>query len=81
MKLCKDCKHFKSGSDGNDRYGTCEAPQAYDIPNYVTGENERTWTLCSIHRDASDERKWLKIVPPLGRCGKAAHWFEPKKTS
>lgn len=77
MKLCKDCKHFQSDPI-TDRYATCGAPQAFDVIDPVTGERSRTWNLCSRHREAVDARFFFKVIAPSNRCGKSAHWFEPK---
>jgi hypothetical protein len=69
MKLCKDCKHW----DGDGEFGKCNAPQNMTI-NVITGEPDRRWKYCTIHRD---NPFGLDLV--LRACGSRARWFEPRK--
>lgn len=57
---CNKCKWFK---------GTiiCEAPQSFDIINYITCEKAQEFVCCKTNRE------WES------RCGKNAKWFELKK--
>ena len=78
MKFCKDCIYHQP-SEYRSYYDTCNAPQAWDAIDPVTGEKSRTFSYCDILRQGADRVSWFRMRAPKGRCGEKAHWFVAKR--
>ena len=72
MKLCKDCKHIRSGD-------ACGAPQNMRVTNPVDGGQKAHWFCCETHRVGFGTGIILRY--PMRLCGKGARWFEPREES
>lgn len=80
MKTCNECKHVRPASYDDPTGGgsRCEAPQAYDDINLVTGEKHRSLSFCQTLRSYPDVKFLWRTSKPPGCCGISGHWFEPK---